>query len=78
MRANRSTRPCVFLQAELVSPRDTVGLHGRSVGYRGRGGTGSPHLAALREVMTPDEIERAKGAIKTELLRREPTPPRPN
>lgn len=27
VRANRSTRPCVFLQAELVSPRDIVGLY---------------------------------------------------
>jgi hypothetical protein len=25
-------------------------------------------MAALREVMTPDEIERAKGAIKAELF----------
>lgn len=77
VRANRSTRSCVFLQAELVSPRGIVGLYGRLVSEDGSE-PDDPHLAALREVMTPDEIERAKGAIGAELLRREPTPLRPN
>jgi hypothetical protein len=35
-------------------------------------------LAVLRALMTHDERERAKQAIAVELLRREPTPTRPN
>lgn len=35
-------------------------------------------LAALRDLMTDEEIERAKEAIGAELLRREPAPPRAN
>ena len=58
-------------------PRDIVGLNGRLIIEDGAG-PDDPHLVALREVMTPDEIERVKGAIGAEILRREPTPPRPN
>jgi hypothetical protein len=35
-------------------------------------------LAALRQAMTPEERERAVLALATEVLRREPTPPRSN
>ena len=64
---------CVFLQAELVKPGDIVGLYGRLV-IEGGARADDPHLAALREAMTPDEIERAKASIGGELLRREPVP----
>jgi hypothetical protein len=67
---------CVFLQAGLVKPGDIVGLYGRLV-IEGGARADDPHLAALREAMTPDEIVRAKASIGAELLRRAPAE-RPN
>lgn len=58
------------------SPPDIVDVYDRLV--IDGAGPDDPHLAALREVMTNDELERAKQAIAWELLRREPTPPRAN
>jgi hypothetical protein len=67
---------CVFLQAELVSPGDIVGLYARLV--LGGARPDDARLAALREAMTAEEIERAKASIGGELLRREPVPGRAN
>lgn len=61
----------------FVKPGDIVGLYGRLV-IEGGARADDPHLAALREAMTPDEIVRTKASVGAELLRREPTPPRAN
>jgi hypothetical protein len=52
VRANRSTRPCVFLQAEVVGPHDIVGLYGRLAidgDMRGRNRTGAGGASRFRE-----------------------------
>jgi hypothetical protein len=54
-----------------------VGLYARLVIAEGVGAD-DERLAALREAMTPDEVELAKQAIAAELLRREPVGARPN
>ena len=61
----------------LVKPGDIAELYGWLV-IEGGARADDAHLAALREAMTNDELERAKASIGAELLRREPAPPRAN
>jgi hypothetical protein len=61
LRANRSTRLCVFPQAKLVSPRDVLGLYAL-LAVDGASAD-NPGLAALREAISPDQVERAEANL---------------